>query len=130
MGFAGGSGDRFPELYRERTTVDPELRTGDLGGFVGGEEQDGVGDLFDPAGAAHRHLAQHLSTNLRIGGAPRRAHRRHQPRMDRIDPDVVGAVLHCRGLGQRSADQAWATVIGSAAEQPMVCRHFAGVEWI
>ena len=45
---------RFVEAsVHVRAAVDVDLLAGDVGGFLGGQEQDGGGDLLGLAGTAH-----------------------------------------------------------------------------
>src|SRR3984893_15887360 len=81
-GYRGGRGARrYPprndpflspspaSLSREIPAIDPEFGAGDVGGLVRSEEQHGVGDLLDAAGAAHRYLPQHPGADVRVCGA-------------------------------------------------------------
>ena len=58
----GGAG-----LYGENSAVDVDFRTGDVGRFIGSQEQNGVGYLVDFSRPAHRDYAHTFGPDGGVG---------------------------------------------------------------
>src|SRR5207244_2854756 len=73
------------------STADVELDTGEVGGEVGAEEDDRVGDVRGLPGTSHRRSPDHALVHLRIAELERL--RADDAGDDRVDRDPVAGAL-------------------------------------
>ena len=101
-------------LLGDPSAVDDELGAGYVGGLVGGEVDDPVGDLLGLADAAHGDLGEHVLSELLIIVHVGRHGGLDGAGVDGVAADVVLGVVDGDGLGE-DADGALGGLVGGMA---------------
>src|SRR5262249_53252270 len=82
-----------------RAAINYQLATSDKGRFVRCEIQHSVGDILSGSNTTQRYTP--AIRFLQASGGLFQHIRVNRARMDRVAPDVVSGMLHCRSFGEK-----------------------------